>query len=79
MSSGIAASKAFIEALTARRSIYALGKNTSKFLSDKEITHLVQETIRQSPTSFNSQTSRAVSRSKERACAASCVMSCTTC
>lgn len=41
-----------------RRSIYALGDNISQ--SPEEIFALVKETIKNSPTSFNSQTVRAV-------------------
>jgi len=47
-----------IQALTQRRSQYALGKNVT--LSHAEIEHLIQEAIRQAPSSFNSQSSRAV-------------------
>lgn len=48
----------FIDLLKERRSIYALGKNVP--LSNEQITELVQKAIKESPTSFNSQTSRAV-------------------
>lgn len=48
----------FMDALRNRRSIYALGKNTE--LSDLEIQALITEAMRLSPSSFNSQSSRAV-------------------
>lgn len=51
-------SNAFIDAIAARRSIYALGKNVSK--SSDAITALVQEAVKHSPSSFNSQSSRVV-------------------
>lgn len=51
-------SNQFIDLLKERRSIYALGKNVS--LSNEEITDLVKQAIKESPSSFNSQTSRAV-------------------
>ena len=41
-----------------RRSIYAIGKEVS--LSEEEIVSLVKETMKQAPSSFNSQSSRAV-------------------
>lgn len=47
-----------IEVLTKRRTQYALGKNVT--LSHAEIEALVKEAIRQAPSSFNSQSSRAV-------------------
>lgn len=48
----------FIQALKKRRSIYALGDNLPQ--SQEEITSLVKEIVRESPTSFNSQTQRVV-------------------
>lgn len=48
----------FIQALKKRRSIYALGDNLTQ--SPEEITALVKEVVRESPTSFNSQTQRVV-------------------
>lgn len=51
-------SNSFLDAIKKRRSIYALGKNVS--LSEDEITDLIKEAIRQSPSAFNSQTVRAV-------------------
>ena len=49
---------AFITALKKRRSIYHLGENMS--LSNKEVEELVKEVVRETPTSFNSQTQRVV-------------------
>lgn len=48
----------FTQALKKRRSIYALGDNLPQ--SQEEITALVKEIVRESPTSFNSQTQRVV-------------------
>lgn len=48
----------FIQALKKRRSIYALGDKLSQ--SKDEITALVKEVVRESPTAFNSQTQRVV-------------------
>ncbi|MBM7689745.1 nitroreductase [Enterococcus ureilyticus] len=48
----------FMQALKKRRSIYALGDNLPQ--SQEEITALVKEIVRESPTSFNSQTQRVV-------------------
>lgn len=50
-----------VKALATRRSIYALGKDTSKILSNADISQIVKEVVRQSPSSFNSQSSRVVS------------------
>jgi uncharacterized protein len=47
-----------IDLLKKRRSIYNLGKNVS--LSDDDISTLVKEAVKESPTSFNSQSSRVV-------------------
>ncbi|ANZ57364.1 nitroreductase [Fructilactobacillus lindneri] len=41
-----------------RRSIYALGKNITK--TDEEIYDVIKKSVRESPTSFNSQSVRAV-------------------
>lgn len=49
---------AFLNTVEQRRSIYAIGKNVS--VSDAEIQKIVQEAVLHSPTSFNSQSSRAV-------------------
>lgn len=51
-------SNQFIDLITKRRTIYAIGKkveHSSEFLTD-----LIQTAIKQSPSSFNSQSSRAV-------------------
>ncbi|MHC5654393.1 nitroreductase family protein [Stappia sp.] len=48
----------FLDALRKRRSQYALGKSIP--LSNDAVSELVQEAIRLSPSSFNSQSSRAV-------------------
>lgn len=47
-----------IQSLKKRRTQYALGKNVS--LDKNQLTDLVKEAIRQTPSSFNSQSSRAV-------------------
>lgn len=49
---------AFIEALKQRRTQYALGRNVS--LSKEELVALIQEAVKHSPSSFNSQSSRAL-------------------
>lgn len=51
-------SNSFINSLKQRRTQYALGKNIS--LSHEEVAKLVSDAIKHSPTSFNSQSSRAV-------------------
>jgi uncharacterized protein len=51
-------SNSFIELMKVRRTIYALGDKVSH--SQAQLTGLIQEAIRQSPSSFNSQSSRAV-------------------
>ncbi len=48
----------FLESIATRRSIYHIGKQVS--LSQQEITALIQTAVEQSPSSFNSQSSRAV-------------------
>lgn len=48
----------FIQALKNRRSIYTLGNQLTQ--SNEEITTLVKEVVRESPTAFNSQTQRVV-------------------
>lgn len=48
----------FLEELKNRRTIYALGRNTE--VSNEEIAEVIKEAIRQSPSAFNSQTTRAV-------------------
>ncbi|WP_461214771.1 nitroreductase family protein [Lacticaseibacillus sp. GG6-2] len=47
-----------LNALKKRRSIYALGKNVQA--SQDEIVKLVEDVIQETPTAFNSQTTRAV-------------------
>lgn len=51
-------SNAFIPFLQNRRTIYAIGQNISQ--NSEQLTATIQEAIRQSPSSFNSQSSRAV-------------------
>ena len=48
----------FTEMMKNRRSIYALGENLP--ISKDEVTALVKEVVRESPTAFNSQTQRVV-------------------
>lgn len=48
----------FVNGLKNRRSIYALGDNLPK--TRDEITALVKEVVKESPTAFNSQTQRVV-------------------
>ncbi len=48
----------FIETARRRRSQYSLGKTLP--ISQDEVTALIQEAVKQSPSSFNSQSSRAV-------------------
>ncbi|WP_172197424.1 nitroreductase family protein [Saccharibacillus qingshengii] len=50
--------KEFFEALKSRRSIYAIGKDVT--VSEAKIQEIVEEAVKYTPTSFNSQTSRAV-------------------
>ncbi len=51
-------SKTFYELQQQRRSIYAIGKNVT--LDKSVITDLIQKAVREAPSSFNSQSSRAV-------------------
>lgn len=51
-------SNAFLDSIRKRRSIYHIGKNVS--LSQQQIVELIQTAVEQSPSSFNSQSSRAV-------------------
>ncbi|KHD44740.1 nitroreductase family protein [Streptococcus hongkongensis] len=46
----------FLEELKNRRTIYALGRNTE--VSDEKIVEVIKEAVRQSPSAFNSQTTR---------------------
>ena len=48
----------FIEQIKQRRSIYAIGKNVSQ--KPEQLDAVIQEAIKHSPSSFNSQSSRAV-------------------
>ncbi|HHD1587135.1 TPA: nitroreductase family protein [Enterococcus faecium] len=48
----------FTDTLKNRRSIYHLGRNVS--LSNEELTTLFKEAIKESPTAFNAQSTRAV-------------------
>ncbi|MEK4474126.1 nitroreductase family protein [Paenibacillus sp. FSL R7-0048] len=48
----------FFEAVKGRRSIYALSKEST--ISDAQIVEIVEQAVLHSPTSFNSQSSRAV-------------------
>lgn len=51
-------SNAFLDALKQRRTQYALGRNVQ--LSKDALASLIQEAVKHSPSSFNSQSSRAV-------------------
>lgn len=51
-------SKTFFEAVKTRRSVYAISKQSP--VSDEKIQEIVEEAVLHTPTSFNSQTSRAV-------------------
>lgn len=51
-------SNQFLDLITKRRTIYAIGKNTAH--TPEYLTDLIQNAIKQSPSSFNSQSSRAV-------------------
>lgn len=48
----------FFEAVKGRRSVYAISKEST--VSDAEIVEIVEQAVLHSPTSFNSQSSRAV-------------------
>lgn len=48
----------FLNLIEQRRTIYALDKNVEQ--TTEYLTDLIQRTIRESPSSFNSQSSRAV-------------------
>ncbi|GAA6062288.1 hypothetical protein JCM10212_004376 [Sporobolomyces blumeae] len=60
MSSPAIAQKSFQDAVKERRSIYALGRELPSGVSDEKIIELVKNAVKHSPTSFNSQSSRAV-------------------
>lgn len=51
-------SNQFLDLITKRRTIYAIGKNVTQ--SPEFLTDLIQNAIKQSPSSFNSQSSRSV-------------------
>ncbi|OZI45908.1 nitroreductase family protein [Bordetella genomosp. 5] len=51
-------SNAYLDALKQRRTQYTLGRNVSQ--SKEALTALIQEAIKHSPSSFNSQSSRAL-------------------
>ena len=51
-------SNQFLQLIEKRRSIYAIGKNVEQ--TPTYLTDLIQNAIKQSPSSFNSQSSRAV-------------------
>ena len=51
-------SNQFLDLITKRRTIYAIAKNVEQ--SPEQLTDLIQTAIKQSPSSFNSQSSRAV-------------------
>lgn len=48
----------FLDQITARRTIYAIGKNVP--IDQSKIEAMIKEAVKQSPSAFNSQTSRAV-------------------
>ncbi|CEQ43211.1 SPOSA6832_05115 [Sporobolomyces salmonicolor] len=52
------ANKSFLEVIKERRTIYALSKSSP--ISDERIVELVNTVVKHSPSSFNSQSSRAV-------------------
>ena len=51
-------SNEFLQLIEKRRSIYAIGRNVEQ--TPTYLTDLIQNAIKQSPSSFNSQSSRAV-------------------
>lgn len=48
----------FLTMIKNRRSIYALGRNVSQ--SEEELTELIKEAVKQSPTAFNAQEPRVI-------------------
>ena len=50
--------KSFIKAIQSRRSIYALSKKP--ILPDAQVVQLIQQAVREAPSSFNVQSSRVV-------------------
>lgn len=51
-------SNAFLQAIKARRSIYAIGDRLP--IAAEKVTEIITEAVKQSPSSFNSQSSRVV-------------------
>lgn len=51
-------SMSFLDQIKQRRTIYAIGRNVT--LAQEQIEELIKETVKHSPSSFNSQTSRVV-------------------
>lgn len=51
-------SNQFLEIIKKRRSIYAIGKHVKQ--TPEQLTEFIQNTIKLSPSAFNSQSSRAV-------------------
>ncbi|NIK68419.1 MULTISPECIES: nitroreductase family protein [unclassified Paenibacillus] len=58
MSNTSTTAKTFLEAVKARRTYYGISKQST--ISDDQIVSLVQEAVKYSPSSFNSQSARAV-------------------
>lgn len=58
MSRSLTKAHEFISQISARRSIYALGRRS--ILNDQDLIELIKKSVRESPSSFNSQTSRVV-------------------
>ncbi|GAA5894776.1 nitroreductase family protein [Sporobolomyces salmoneus] len=52
--------KSFQDAVKERRSIYPLGRELPQGVTDEKIIELINNAVKHSPTSFNSQSSRAV-------------------
>lgn len=48
----------FLDSLKDRRSFYSLGRDVQ--LTEEEITELVKDSVKNSPTAFNAQSPRAV-------------------
>lgn len=51
-------SQSFLDLLKKRRSIYSLGRNVTQ--KKAELTAVIEEAVRQSPTAFNNQSTRAI-------------------
>lgn len=61
--------ESLLESITARRSFYKLGNGNGNgsdgaSVSDADLVQLVSEVVKQTPSAFNSQTSRVVSWGK---------------